>query len=290
MVTILPKENDWSDAFESFGSGLTGGYQNRSDEMALQKAIGGLGKNPSPRDILDAVTKTQTYSPASKQNLFKNYLGAAEFEEVQRSHKANEEIAGLKKSLDDTKEKAKIDADRNDALTLIDSSHLPHDEKEVLRTKIKNGEASFKAIKEILKPNKEDIKNKEEAKAKESTQKTFNRIVDLIPKVGRSGIVTSMLGGETANAYSEFTSLTGGLESFLVEMVNRGTLSNTRFKYITETLLPKPSDSQQDIRGKMQGLAQILQLDPSQLGAESKEAAPAQGENKRPPLTSFERK
>ncbi len=289
MVTILPKEADWSEAFQSIGSGVSQGYQNRSDEMALQKSIGELGDNPTPRQILDAVTNTKTYNPASKQNLFKNYLGAAEFEEVQRSHKANEEIAGVKKTIDEAKEKKKVEADKNDALTLIDSADIPHDEKELLREKIKNGEASYNAVKEVLKPNKEQIKKKEEEKAKQNTQKTFNRLVDLIPDVGRSGILTSKLGGEDARAYSEFTSLTGGLESFLVEMVNRGTLSNVRFKYITETLLPKPSDSQQDIRGKMEGLAMILDLDPAQLTGKKKGEA-NQEEGKRPSLSSFERK
>ncbi len=290
MVTILPKENDWSDAFQSIGQGVSQGYQNRSDEMALQKAIGGLGANPTPRQILDAVTNTKTINPASKQNLFKNYLGASEFEEVQRHAKASEEIAGLKNSQAKAKAEADKLADKNDALTLLDAAKIPHEEKKVLRDKIENGEASFAAIKEVLKPNKEDLKNKEETKAKDQTQKVFNRLVELIPDVGRSGIVTSKLGGETAKAYSEFTSLTGGLESFLVEMVNRGTLSNVRFKYITETLLPKPSDSQEDIKGKMEGLATILDLDPSQLSGGKKSETTAQSENKRPPLTAFERK
>lgn len=267
MVTILPKENDWSDAFQSIGQGVSQGYQNRSDEMALQKAIGGLGDNPTPRQILDAVTNTKTYNPASKQNLFKNYLGAAEFEELQRKNKANEEVAGLKNTLNEAKEKAKKDADINDALVLLDAADMEQAEKDILREKIKKGEASSEAIKHITKPNKEAIKAKEEEKAQEVTQKSYNRIAELIPQVGRSGILTSKLGGDTAKAYSEFTSLTGALEALLVEKVNRGTLSNTRFNYITETLLPKPSDSQADITGKLQGLATILELDPSALGS-----------------------
>ena len=270
MVTILPKENDWSEAGQLFGSGLTQGYQNRADEMALQKAISGLGDNPTPRQILDAVTNTKTSNPAAKQNLFKNYLGAAEFEEVKRHAKASEEVNGLKNTLSETQAKAKQQADMNDALTLIDSAKIPHEEKEVLREKAKKGEASFNAIKEVLKPNKEDIKNKEEEKTQNITQKAFNDIAELIPDVGVSGIVTSKFGGDTAKAYSKFTSLTGALEALLVEKVNRGALSNTRFKYITETLLPKPSDSQADIRGKLEGLATILELDPSVLTGKEK--------------------
>jgi hypothetical protein len=91
MVQILPADNNgWNDVFKNLGLGATEGYANRADEMALQNAIGGLAPNATPRQILDAVTKTKTYSPEAKQNLFKNYLGASEFEEVQRHAKAVE--------------------------------------------------------------------------------------------------------------------------------------------------------------------------------------------------------
>lgn len=122
--------------------------------MALQKAVGDLGPNPSPRDVLNAVTKTKTYNPASKQNLFKNYLGASEFEEVQRSHKANEEISGLKKTQDELKEKNRVEADKNDALALIDAAEIEEDEKEAYRERVNSGKASYKAVSQILKPKK----------------------------------------------------------------------------------------------------------------------------------------
>ena len=320
MVTILPKEEGWDNVFKEIGKGASEGYQNRSDEMALQRAVGGLGDRPSPRQILDAITKTNTYSPAAKQNALKNYMGVVEFEEVQRHAKATEEEAGLKSKLKATEDKlekqrdaddallaidnsdlppekkqvlsdevksgrasynaikdivkpkkpnvsdnAKKESDKNDALLLINSAKIPDEEKKALRTQVENGKASYDAIKEVLKPNNQDIKNKEEEKSQSVTQKAFNDIVSLIPDVGRSGIITSKLGGDTAKAYSQFTSLTGALEALLVEKVNRGALSNTRFKYIVETLLPKPSDSQADITGKLEGLATILELDPSAL-------------------------
>lgn len=279
MVTILPREDQLGDIFKGVGQGFAQGYTNRADEMALQNAIGGLAPNATPRQILDAVTGTKTFSPDSKQNLLKNYLGVAEFEEIQRKNKAAEEVNSLKNELEKKKEAAKLQAQRNDALTLIDASKLDHAEKEALRNKVNNGEASFDAIKEVLKPNKDDLKKaakeEEENKAQEITQRAFNDIVSLIPDVGRSGILTSQFGGDTARAYSQFTSLTGALESLLVEKVNRGALSNARFKYITETLLPKPSDSQADIRGKLQGLATILDLDPSALQGEKTQNKPS---------------
>lgn len=304
MVTIAPKEKDYSDVGQLFGSGASQGYQNRADEMALQKAIMDLGDNPPADKLMQTILGTKTYNPQSKQNLFQNLMGIEQFKEAQRHAKESEEIAkgkvtakneieAAKKAVEDEKEKAKKQADMNDALTLIDSAKIPHEEKRVLRQKVENGEASFNAIKEVLKPNKEEIKNKEEEKAQKLTQRAFNEIVSLIPDVGTLKLPESKIGGKTASAYSKFTSLTGALEALLVEKVNRGALSNTRFKYITETLLPKPSDTQADIKGKLEGLATILDLDPSVLTGKQRTEEKQEGvstENKRPPLTSFERK
>lgn len=111
---------------------------------------------------------------------------------------------------------------------------------------------------------KTDSKIKEDENSKIVTQKAFDDLAKLIPKVGRSGVIQSKLG-YGSQPYAEFSSLTGALESLLVEKVNKGALSNTRFKYITETLLPKPSDTQSEIKGKLKGLATILELDPSAL-------------------------
>src|ERR1700690_448981 len=86
MVTILPKEDDWADVFRKLGAGAVEGYTNRSDEMALQNAIPGLAPDATPRQILDAVTNTKTYGNEAKRELFKNYLGAAEFEEMQKKN------------------------------------------------------------------------------------------------------------------------------------------------------------------------------------------------------------
>ncbi len=113
--------------------------------------------------------------------------------------------------------------------------------------------------------NTKEEKLKEEEKSKEVTQKAFNEIAQLIPKAGVGTSALSVFGGENAKTLGKFSSLTGALEALLVEKVNRGALSNTRFEYITKTLLPKATDTQAEIRGKMEGLAVILELDPSEL-------------------------
>jgi hypothetical protein len=296
MATIINTPRKGESTRQAIGEGVSNfitkaseGYQTRADEMALQKSVGDLGPNASPQDILNAIAGTHTYGKEAKQNAFKNSLGAAEFKEKQRAAKAKEEIADLKKTQEAVKEKKKQDADMNDALTLIDGAKISHEEKEMYREKIKNGEASFNAIKEVLKPNKQDIKAKEEEQSQKLTQKSFNELADIISDVGRSGYITSKFGGDTAKAYSKFTSLTGALEALLVEKVNRGALSNARFDYITKDLLPKPSDSQKDIEGKLEGLAIVLGLDASKLTGKTNTEAQPQGENKRPPLTAFEK-
>ncbi len=117
---------------------------------------------------------------------------------------------------------------------------------------------------------KEEIKQEEQAEGKQRAQQVFNELSDLVKggNVGfGSGIKGSIpyLGANNAKDTGKFNSLTGGLEAILVDLVSRGTLSNARFKYITETLLPKPTDRDNEIIGKLEGLAVLLDLDASEL-------------------------
>jgi hypothetical protein len=137
---------------------------------------------------------------------------------------------------------------------------------------------------EIAKPKsateaKEQKEHAEMERVKETGQKSFNGIVKLLKKgnIGRGSNILSYFGGETARDTGEFQSLSGGLESMLVDMVSRGALSNSRFEYITQTLLPKPTDSQAEIEGKLSGLAQILGLDTSELEGGPKKSEKGNG-------------
>jgi hypothetical protein len=132
----------------------------------------------------------------------------------------------------------------------------------------------------------EDIKkvhnSASENQIKETGQKAFDIAANTLKK-GNLGIgsgIYSAFGGETARDTGEFQTALGGLEAMLVDMVSRGTLSNARFQYITQDLLPKPTDSQNTIKGKLTSLASILNLDPSALTGMT-------GESKRPSLESF---
>jgi hypothetical protein len=130
-------------------------------------------------------------------------------------------------------------------------------------------------------PSKEETASKE---TQEVGQKAFNGMVKLLKRgnLGRGSGVMSLLGGKTAKESGEFTSLSGGLEAMLVDKVSRGTLSNTRFDYIKNNLLPVSTDSDAVIEGKLTGLAEILGLDASELTGNK-----ASGKGNKPPLTSF---
>ncbi len=112
---------------------------------------------------------------------------------------------------------------------------------------------------------KTDVETKEK-ESQQVTQTAYDAMAELVPHVGRSGIVQSYFGGDTAKAFAKFTSLNGALEAELVDKVSRGTLSNSRFQYIIKNLLPTPSDSQAEIKGKLEAMAIMLKLDPSSLG------------------------
>lgn len=118
---------------------------------------------------------------------------------------------------------------------------------------------------------KELSKQREKSETRERSQQAFDRMGELLNSgdLGIGSKIKSMVptekGARTAETIGEFESLSGALESMLVEMVNKGTLSNTRFRYITETLLPKPNDREATIRGKLKGLSKELGLNPKSL-------------------------
>lgn len=123
---------------------------------------------------------------------------------------------------------------------------------------------------------KRQAKTQESEQTQRIGQESFNRMAELL-KEGNLGLgskaKSAVFGGKTAESVGEFESLSGALEAMLVDKVSRGTLSNARFKYITETLLPKPTDREATIRGKLKALSRELELDPSVLSKEKKPVA-----------------
>ncbi len=148
MVQFIPGDDSWAQVGRQAGSGAGQSYMNRSDEAALQKSLGSLGPNPSARQILDTITNTKTYSPEAKQNVLKNYLGVAEFENLkkkaQKQEKREEEEFTEKKRAASVKE-----AQENRSLDI--------EEKKINKTKhdlnkvgaLKSGLQTIKEMKDI---------------------------------------------------------------------------------------------------------------------------------------------
>ena len=109
---------------------------------------------------------------------------------------------------------------------------------------------------------------KEEAETHQRTQQSFNRLTSLISDVGFASGATQYLpfAFKTREARGEFQSLLGNLESRLLELVSKGRLTDIRFNYIINQLLPTPNDTQSRIKGKMRGVARQLGLDIGVLG------------------------
>jgi len=118
---------------------------------------------------------------------------------------------------------------------------------------------------------------------KKIAQDAFNRQSELLKK-GNIGLGSKykavLLGGEAAEDVGEFESLGGSMESMLKDKVSKGVLSQARFKYIIETLLPKANDRDRTIRGKLKALAQQLDLDPSALTGDDPSEQKGRGEEK----------
>lgn len=116
------------------------------------------------------------------------------------------------------------------------------------------------ALGAIYKNQQKEIKESEDI---QRGQDSLDRMAQILNE-GKIGFGSKtkgkIFGGKTAEAVGEFESLTGALEALLVDKVSRGTLSNSRFKYITETLLPKPNDRDATIRGKIKALSKELGL------------------------------
>lgn len=174
MATFVPGSTQWGELGQSLGQAAGAGYVKHHDDSALRKSIEALGPNPSPRDLLNAITQTKTYSNKSKQDLLKHHLGVAEFEETKRHAMEMENAAKLKaeatmaKKLAEqaTKDK-KAELEKNDAIALVNNSNLPEEQKQVLANQINEGKLSYNAAKEISKTKNE----------KKNTVSDFDKIV-----------------------------------------------------------------------------------------------------------------
>lgn len=107
---------------------------------------------------------------------------------------------------------------------------------------------------------------KTETEDKSLIQSTINRMDELLPKVGVTSGAYSLISGDTMEARAEMYGLGAAIESKLVKMVNKGTLSNTRFNYML-SLIPKPGTMVRYNRGLLKALAHELGVEYGEAGA-----------------------
>ena len=184
MATVVqPRRNTLG---EGLASAITKGfesYTNAADQSALQKSLGSLGDNPTPRQILDAVTGTKTYSPEAKQSALKNYLGVAEFEELQRKSKAREELESRELSekqaerLEKTKAaQEKATKQQNEAITTIEQSDLPEEKKKAYLDAAKKGEFTPASARAVTKKAEPQYEKESEKLAAQRTSKYIGNV------------------------------------------------------------------------------------------------------------------
>lgn len=122
-------------------------------------------------------------------------------------------------------------------------------------------------------------------------QDSFNEMANILKKgnIGRGSGIKGFFGGETAKDAAYFNSLKASLIAAVRDRVNKGVLSNQKFQYIVNELLPQSTDLEDTIEGKLRGIAKELGLDASALGIEEgdqKEASqkPREKESSKEPI------
>lgn len=177
MVTVLQGDDSWFKAGQEAANTFNKSYNNRADEMALQKAVSDLPENASMRDRLNAITKVRTYDPQSKQTLLSNLMGVEQFEEAKRAHQASEDIN--KKRYDYEKEKqtekdkealGKKLMEKAGSIAMLKESELPKEQKDDLQKQIESDLLDRKALEKIVKPEKKEKDQFEEGMAKEAVK------------------------------------------------------------------------------------------------------------------------
>lgn len=273
MVQFIPADNSWANAFREAGSGLSQGYMNRTDENSLRKTVEGLGPNPSPRQILDAITRTKTYNPESKQSVLKNYLGVENFEELKRKAQAQEEISKARNDIlqaKENKQNTKEKTERTNVQSIVDQLDLPPEKKESLGQTLSQS-AAESLLKDQLKPSKKEEKlTPFERKVQERNAEEYINLTKEIPKIestlgdiayarqlsdelGISGSVKGALGLSKKAKELEGVSFT--LMEPIVKIFNpSGPIAQQKLKMIQDKYVISPSDAPWTKKAKLDAL------------------------------------
>ena len=176
MVQVLPAYNPW----ESVNQAVTSGYEAfkaRHDENAIQSAMSGLNPNASAREILDAITNANTYSPKAKQQVLENYLGVEKLEEARRQGKDNADYKRMERDINLSKDR-KVAEQRDRDLAIKEKKIEIEGLKLKERDEDKKRNLELKETKNNIALDKEAAKQKE-AEDKEATKQGMITSLDL---------------------------------------------------------------------------------------------------------------
>lgn len=250
MVQFVPSNDPWASVGQSLGAGLGSGYTNRVDELAIRNAIEKLGPNPNPRQLLDTLVGTRTYSPESKQQALSNYLGVEQFQELQRHSKAQEEASLAKQSA----ELAKQEQERSRAKQITQQLELPEEQKEALSETLSagaaedllkkqiSGEKQSPFEKKVQEHNAQEyIKLTEEIPRLESTEGDIQRARELSKELSFLSPVTGRLG--LSGKASELEAISLPMIESIVKIFNpTGAIGQQKLKLIADKYVIKAGD------------------------------------------------
>jgi len=297
MVHFYQPKDTAGEIGQLFGGGAAQGYMNRADELALQRAMERLPSNAKPKDILNSLVGTKTYSPEAKQNAFKNLFAVREVEEAERTTRENEKLKSkeldirrkeietknaIAKSKNEQKEndeasKRNRDIAGNRALLKqaypdksdeeIDrlSNELPPDTVKTIHTK------ETKPTKQEKAPPKSEfdkIVGKKSAEAYFQAKQEIPKLKDTLSNVNRIRELSQTLRGplgyvKAKSGFSKNAEEIDSLGLVLIDPILKvfnpvGAIPTAKINLIKEKYAVKSTDTQQQIDGKLSALERFV--------------------------------
>jgi hypothetical protein len=305
MVTYIPGDNSLGEAFKQAGSNVAQSFMGRADELALQNALTKLSPTASPREILDAITGVSTYSPAAKQNAIKNYIGAAEFEELKRKAQSAEDINKARNEIlraKEDREVKKLDDERKAAQSIVSQLDIPEEQKEVIGKSV-----TLKAAEDLL---KQQVKSKGEdrkltpfeKKVQEKNAEEYINLTKEIPKIestlgdinyarqlsnelGVGGAIAGAVG--LSGKAKELEGVSFTLMEPIVKIFNpSGPIAQQKLKMIQDKYVIKASDAPWTNKAKLDALERFAK---QALGRAQKKMELIKKYDGNPPETEMEK-
>ncbi len=296
ILDFTPTPNPVQENLEKFFTNLGKDYRDKQDRVEIgniisqydqskrqlndyQNALSALDKSTiSPTKRLELANSFKARQEASlenmkalnnKTNLMQQQakVDAAAKEKIDKTNAASE-IKRAKEQKAEEDARLKSEKTEIEVYELAKLAGKSDEEANHLSKRISVDTAKSLLTNEFAKDkvkSKEEIKQEEAEKEMSVAQDSFNNLVDLTENAGWAVKASQYWNKKDARTVGEFTSTLGSLESILKDRVSKGTLSNARFNYIKNDLLPKVDDLQDVIIGKLKGLGKVLKFDTSEL-------------------------